>query len=354
MSEKTEQPTEKKLRDGRKEGQVVKSMEITSGLQLAVILLFFHFFSDRVLQQTSVLMLLATGLINKPFVYALPLLTHAILYCSGIMLAFFFGMIAIATVSGVVFQVGLVIASKAIGFKGQHINPVSNIKQIFSMHSLMELLKSSLKVTLLCLVFIYLFYFYASTFRALPYCGLKCALPVFSSLVRWMWAGLMAFYIVLSVVDYAFQYHNTMKQQRMSKEDVKQEHKDTQGDPHTKKRQREMQREIQSGSLAQNVRQSVVVVRNPTHIAVCLGYHPVDMPVPKVLEKGSDARAEHIVDFAARNAISVVENIPLARALFYDVNCGESIPESLFEPIAALLRIVLDIDYAETDNSENH
>lgn len=350
MSEKTEKPTEKKLREGRKEGQVVKSVEIISGLQLTAIFLFFHFFSENMFQQTSGVMLLAAQAINKPFVYALPQLVHALLYCFGSMLIYLFGMIALATVSGFLVQIGLVIASKVVGIKGKHINPVNNLKQIFSSHSVLELLKSSLKVTLLCLIFIYLFYFYASTFRALPYCGVYCALPVFSSLMKWMWAGLITFYIFLGVVDYAFQHHNIMKQQRMSKEDIKQERKDTEGDPQMKKRRRELQQEIQSGSLAQNIRQSVAVVRNPTHIAICLGYHPVDMPVPKVLEKGSDARANHIVNLAERHGIPVVENILLARTLFHDIDRGENIPESLFETVAALLRMVLDIDYAMPDS----
>lgn len=350
MSEKTEQPTEKKLRDGRKEGKVVKSVEITSVLQLAVIFLYFHFFTEKIIQQTSGLLLLAVGLINKPFIYVLPQLTHALGYCFALAMAFLCGGIFLATVGGVLIQIGLVLASKAIGFKGQRLNPVSNFKQIFSLNSVIELLKSSIKVISLCLIFLFLFYYYASTFRALPWCGLPCALPVFSGLVKWMWAGMMAFYIVLGVLDYTFQYHKTMKEQRMSKEDVKQEHKDMEGDPQTKMRRREMQREIQSGSLAQSVKQSVAIVRNPTHIAVCLGYHPTEMPVPRVLEKGSDACARHIVNLAEHNLIPVVENVSLARSLFFEVERGEKIPDSLFEPVAALLRIVLKIDYDSSVN----
>lgn len=93
------------------------------------------------------------------------------------------------------------------------------------------------------------------------------------------------FYIVVGILDYSFQYYKIRKDLKMSKDDVKQEHKDLEGDPQMKTRRREMQSEIQSGSLAQSVKQSVAVVRNPTHIAVCLGYHPTDMPIPRVLEK---------------------------------------------------------------------
>lgn len=87
----------------------------------------------------------------------------------------------------------MVIASKAIGFKSEHINPVSNFKQIFSLHSVVELCKSSLKVIMLSLIFAFFFYYYASTFRALPYCGLACGVLVVSSLIKWLWVGVMAF-----------------------------------------------------------------------------------------------------------------------------------------------------------------
>ncbi|HCJ4687288.1 TPA: SPI-2 type III secretion system apparatus protein SsaU, partial [Salmonella enterica] len=104
--------------------------------------------------------------------------------------------VIVATVGSVFLQVGVVIASKAIGFKSEHINPVSNFKQIFSLHSVVELCKSSLKVIMLSLIFAFFFYYYASTFRALPYCGLACGVLVVSSLIKWLWVGVMAFYIV--------------------------------------------------------------------------------------------------------------------------------------------------------------
>ncbi|MGG1905392.1 EscU/YscU/HrcU family type III secretion system export apparatus switch protein [Enterobacter ludwigii] len=345
MSEKTEQPTEKKKRDSRKEGQVIKSLEITSGIQLLTILAFFHFFADEVVHQIAELMLLASRLINQPFDYAFSLLTQALLRAGGEFFALFGGMLSAATIVSLVAQVGFMLATKAVGVKGDKINPVNNLKQIFSVHSLVELFKSCLKVILLCLIFISLFRYFSTTFQALPYCDASCAIPLFTIMIRWIWYALLMFYVVLGVVDYAFQTHNTMKQQRMSKEDVKQETKDIEGDPQVKKRRREVQHDMQSGSLAQNVKQSAVVIRNPTHIAICLGYDPVDTPIPTVLEKGVEARAEQIVALATRESVPVVENIALARQLFFSVKAGEAIPESLFEPVAALLRMVLELDY---------
>lgn len=348
MSEKTERPTQKKLRDGRKEGRVIKSTEITSLVQLATIFLYFHYFIMGIMQSATGLILLTARSITKPFVYALPQLVYALWKWLAVSLMYFFGGILIATLVSMLSQVGWLIASKAVGFKSEHINPVGNFKQIFSLHSIVELLKSSFKALFLCLMVYFIFHFYASTFRVLAYCELSCAFPVFSYLIKLLWLGLMVFYVLLSILDYSFQHHHMMKEQRMSKEDIKQERKDTEGDPHVKQRQREIQSEIQSGSLAQSVKQSAVVIRNPTHIAICLGYNPTTMPIPRVLEKSMGNIALHIVSLAEQNSIPVVENMNLARALYADVARGDKIPETLFEPVAALLRLVLQIDYSHS------
>lgn len=349
MSEKTEQPTKKRRQDGEKEGQVIKSVELTSGAQLLALFLFFHFFSDALVQCIKLLIQESIHVINAPFGYALGTISRALFMECGRFLLYLFAMVGFSTVASVLIQIGFVVASKAVGFKGTKLNPINNLKQIVSWRSVIELIKSCLKVALLCVVFLLLFYAYASTFRSLPYCEPDCALPTFSTIMRFMWFGMLGFYLVLAVADYSYQRFHTLKQQRMSKEDIKQENKNREGDPHVKQRRRALQREVQSGSLAQNVRRSAVIVRNPTHLVVCLGYDPVTMPVPRVLEKGKDAMAEHIVELAQREAIPMVENIPLARTLFYDVKCGERIPDALFEPVAALLRLVLQIEYAARD-----
>lgn len=353
MSEKTEQPTEKKIKDGREEGQVVKSVEITSGVQLLAIFLFFHFLYDSIIEQLKDVIKQSIDLINKPFSYALSALVSVLWQQFSFILGLLGAAVIIATVSAVVIQTGIVIATKAVGFKGERINPVNNMKQIFSLHSIIELTKSTLKVSILCMIFMYISYFYLPTLRALPGCDLQCALPVFSALAWWIWVGMMIFYVLLGVFDYAFQHYHIMKQLRMSKDEVKREYKDTEGDPEVKRHRRELHHEIQSGSLAQKVSRSTAIVRNPTHIAVCLGYDPVEMPIPQVLEKGADEWALHIVNLAYNKDIPVVENRLLARSLFNDVGRGETIPESLFEPVAALLRIVLKIDYDAGSSPEN-
>ncbi|EBD8882169.1 EscU/YscU/HrcU family type III secretion system export apparatus switch protein, partial [Salmonella enterica subsp. arizonae serovar 13,23:gz51:-] len=158
MSEKTEQPTEKKLRDGRKEGQVVKSIEITSLFQLIALFLYFHFLTEKVILRIIELINFTLQLINKPFSYALTQLSYSLVDSLSSVILFLGAGIIISTVASVFLQVGVVIASKAIGFKSDHINPVSNFKQIFSLHSVVELCKSTLKVIILSLILAFFFY----------------------------------------------------------------------------------------------------------------------------------------------------------------------------------------------------
>ncbi|WP_253376750.1 EscU/YscU/HrcU family type III secretion system export apparatus switch protein [unidentified bacterial endosymbiont] len=350
MSDKTEKPTEKKRKDSRKEGQVCKSSEVTSCIQLITIFLFFHSFAQQVVYQTINVLQLALHRVNEPFLFSLVIVMQACRDLIGWVLMYLGGMLAVTTIITILMQVGLLLATKAVGFKGSKISPVQNLKQIVSINSLVELLKSVLKLTLLAFIFYCLFLYYFPTFQSLPYCTIDCALPVFFALTHWIWLAVIAFYVVLSVMDYAFQHHQIMKQLRMSKQDVIKENKDREGNPEIKNMRRELHREIQSGSLAHNVKRSTIIVRNPTHIAICLNYHPTEMPVPQVVEKGRNARAAHIVCLAAQFSVPVVENIPLAHQLYNEVGCGETIPETLFEPVAALLRLVLKIDY-ETECS---
>ncbi len=215
------------------------------------------------------------------------------------------------------------------------------------MKSLFELFKSCLKVGLLSLIFAYILNKYSSSLQFLPLCGLACGLSVTATLCGWLWGTLIIFYVVFGAADFAFQHHTMMKQLKMSKEDIKQEHKDSEGNPEIKQKRKETHKEIQSGSLAANVKKSSVMVRNPTHLAVCLYYREGETPLPKVLDKGQGEMALHMVKLAEKFNVPVVENIPLARALMRDVENDHYIPESLFEPVAELLRVVMDLEYDE-------
>ncbi len=345
MSEKTEKPTPQKLRDARKKGQIATSTEITSGVQLACLLGYFMVEGKHLLHAFEALSTLSIEVSNEDLVSAASRLACA---TAELVLRFTVGiaaLVVLATIAAVVAQTGPLLAYEAMKPSLDKLNPFANLKQMFSMRSLFELAKSLSKVGLLSLIFFYLIRQYGPSLQFLPLCGVSCGLRVSVELLYWMWCALLGFYVVFGIADYAFQRYNTMKQLMMSVEDIKQEYKNSEGNPEIKHKRKEAHREVQSGSLAANVGKSSVVVRNPTHIAVCLFYRPPETPLPQVLEIGRGARAQHIVELAEKAGVPVVENIRVARSLAAETEAGGYIPPSLFEPVAQILRLVMKLQY---------
>ncbi|GLU33115.1 EscU/YscU/HrcU family type III secretion system export apparatus switch protein [Trinickia caryophylli] len=357
MSEKTEKPTPQRIRDARKKGQVAKSTEITSGVQLAAILGYLLAQGKTLFRAFEALCLQSIAVADQD----LPVASHRLLGTAAALLApFVVGLAAlliVATVAATLVQTGPLLAFEAMKPSPDKINPLANFKQIFSVRSLFEFAKSMIKVGLLSLIFFYLIRQYGPSIQFLPLCGVSCGLHVAVQLLYWMGCALLGFYVVFGIADYAFQRHQTMKQLMMSLEDIKEEYKNSEGNPEVKHKRKEAHREVQSGSLAANVGKSNVVVRNPTHIAVCLFYEPPLTPLPQVLEIGRNARAAHIVRLAEKAGVPVVEHVRVARALAAQTEPGGYIPPSLFEPVARILRVVMALDYeqdAERDDDGPH
>ncbi|EAA3660102.1 EscU/YscU/HrcU family type III secretion system export apparatus switch protein [Salmonella enterica] len=352
MSEKTEHPTVTRLRDARKEGQVAKSQEINALVQLAVILLWmlvegpmlYHAFEDLIISTVEVVNLALPSAIN-------------VLVSKLIMLVvrFVFGLsasLAVLLILTGLIQSGFLFAPKAIQPSGKRINPLANAKQMVSLIKLFEFGKMLFKVGILALTFSYLIEHYSTSFINLSRASLMAGILVCSKMVQWMWAILLILTALFAVADYVMQHYQLRKQLMMSKEDIKQEFKNAEGSPEIKKRRRELHREVQSGSLAEKVADASVVVRNPTHIAVCLRYHEGETPLPRVLEYGCNERALQIVALAEARGIPVVENISLARSLLVSTRPGDFIPEDLFVSVAQVLRLLQEEKDEDEDEDE--
>ncbi|MBK5415427.1 EscU/YscU/HrcU family type III secretion system export apparatus switch protein [Pseudomonas sp. TH31] len=345
MSEKTEQPTPKKIRDARAKGQVAKSMEVTSGMQLAVMLGYFIFEGDFLFDSFTLLIDTTLNTINQDLASATKQLSELFVGIFVRIMGSIAVIIIVMTLAAVVVQIGPLLAPEAIKPSLERLSPLTNAKQMFSLHSLFEFGKSLAKVGVLSLIFFYLIRQYAPSIQFLPLSSVSCGLEVSTLLLYWMWAVLIGFYVIVGIADAAFQQYNTNKQLMMSLEDIKQEYKNAEGDPQMKHKRKEIHREVQSGSLATNVAKSTAVVRNPTHIAVCLYFKPGETPLPKVIEIGHDHVALNIVALAEKAGIPVVESIPTARALAAQCDVGQYIPAELFEPVAHILRIAMKLDY---------
>ncbi|MDM5065593.1 EscU/YscU/HrcU family type III secretion system export apparatus switch protein [Aeromonas salmonicida] len=350
MSEKTEKPTPKKIRDARKKGQVAKSAEITSGIQLVVLLGYFCLEGPALWQAIQQMIEVTMSVVNHDVVYAVSQWLELFV---SVVIRFLGGLAALmlmTTIAAIVGQIGPLLATEALQPSLKKLNLLDNLKQMFSMQNLFEFIKSIFKVTTLSLIFYYLLHRYSPSIQFLPLHTVAAGVQLCVRLLFWMMLALIGFYVIFGIADFAFQRYNNTKKLMMSLEDIKQEHKNSEGNPEIKHKRKEVHREIQSGSLAKNVAKSTVVVRNPTHVAVCLFYHPDTTPLPQVIETGYDKRALHIIRLAEKSGIPTVENIDVARALARGTPVGGYIPPDLFEPVAHILRLAMNLHYDDDED----
>jgi type III secretion protein U len=340
MAEKTEQPTPKKLRDARKKGNVAKSQEVvTAALTIA---LFGYFWATwgAFMERMEEL------LVYPPTFYEMPF-SQAVKYSFDIGLAMvnaiLVPIIALTIIVGIfanVFMTGVLFAGEGIKPSLDKINPVSGAKKIFGIKNLVENLKSIIKVVFLTILLTIVI---VNAIRALvtaPSCGIPCLESVLAQLLKQTVIYTSAAFIIVAAADYAFQKAQHIKGLKMTKDEVKREYKESEGDPLIKSMRKALHQEMVMSGEAQAVRKASVVVTNPTHIAVALRYESGETPVPMVIAKGENLVARRMVEIAREEGIPVMENVPLARELFDNVGVDRYIPADLIEPVAEVLRWV--------------
>ncbi len=346
--EKTEPATEKKLSDARKEGQVAKSREL--GQAFALLALFvvlkvwvgtmghnfmngFRMNYSRMKEMTT----LVNGEISvKDFTR---LLNSNILQMALIVAPVFVAALVVAVVSDVM-QVKWQPTSKPLRPKFSKINPISGFKRIFSKEKLIDLLKSLLKIILLG----YLAY---TTIRgefavlfALYDVELIRAVTIIGEIAINMGLKISAFYIVIGFADFGYQKWKFAEDMKMTKQEVKDEWKNAEGDPAIKGKQKQRMMEASRRRMMQAVPSADVVITNPTHFAVAVKYDVSVFDAPFVVAKGEDFLAARIKERAEQAGVEIVENKPLARMLYYNVDLGSPIPPELYQTVAEILAAI--------------
>ena len=338
---KTEAPTSHRLQEARDEGQVVRSQELISA--------FIIVMSALLLRGPGKNMALAfQGLVTN-LIVELPGANVTVEWLRGTAISFAlqllpsFSFIVVGLMlTGVVVtlaQTQFLWAGKKIGFDFKRLNPLDGFKRIFSTHGLIELLRSLLKlswVTWIAYSFLRSRFFELVSYTQFDMgTAVSSFLEVSISLV--IRVGSM--YLVLAVADYAYQRWDLYKNLRMSKDDIKQEQKRSEGDPLLKSRIRNMQRRMARGRMMANVSKATVVITNPTHLAVAIEYHE-GMKAPRVLAKGPYHVAQKIIQIAKENNIPIVQNIPVARAIYKTIDIGQEISSDLYLAMAEILAYV--------------
>ena len=350
--EKTEDPTQRKIQKGQEEGQVLNSKElfVFSTLFAAFVLMYvipmlvrpamakwarmFHFERPKDLNT----------LIGEKFYEVVE-----ILFLSGLFIGIPMMIVIVATQAAVG---GLNFAPKALSFKPNRMDPLKGIKRIFSVKGLVELLKSILKVVLLFGVAVAVLYSQIPSLIQLTHKDLNSALVSGLNNFPLLLGAMLVILAVIGAIDYFWQRHVHIKQLRMSKQEVKDEYKQTEGSPEVKAKIRRMQMETAQNAGRQqaaleDVPQATAIITNPTHFAVALKYDVGSPEAPKILAMGRGHMAQKIIEKGKDSRITVFRSPLLARALFYTGEIGAEISEQLYQAVAVVLAYLYRLDKGE-------
>jgi type III secretion protein, YscU/HrpY family len=338
--EKTEQPTPKRLREAREKGEVAHSKDFTQTLLILALFGYMLGNAGGIIESLGRLVLVPSTLASQPFDAALKtVLDAALREAVSLVLPFVLIVLGIG-MFGEFLQVGLVLAFKKLIPSGKKLNPANNLKNIFSKRNLVEFLKSAIKIAFLSVLVTLVVRDALPELMSVPHSGLAGLQSGVGGMLRTLIVHVAVAYVVISLADFVWQRMQHRKQLMMSKEEVKQEFKEMEGDPHIKSKRKHLHQEMVMQGAIGSARKASVVITNPTHLAIALYYEPDETPLPVVLAKGEGALAEEMMRAAREAGVPVMQNIPLARALMADAQVDQYIPAELIEPVAEVLRLV--------------
>lgn len=241
-------------------------------------------------------------------------------------------------------QTKFLFSTESIKPKFSRLNPLEGIKRLFSLKSVVETLKGILKISILMvIIFLSLRDMFMESSRYL-YTDLSAACAHLVEVAIGMVLRISIAFVALAVLDFFYQWWEYERQMKMSKQEVKEEYKQTEGDPQVKGKIKQIQRQRAQQRMMQQVPGADVVIRNPTHFAVALRYKPDQDSAPIVLAKGQDSIAARIVQVAEEHNIAIVENVPLARALYAQTELNQEIPPTLYNEVAEVLVYIFRLD----------
>ena len=350
MSDKSEPPTPKKLRDARKKGQVAKSKEVSSAALLTVVFAMLYAFMPGYLEKLLRLIVAPREFYEAEFEFA----ANALLEVTVITALMIFGpVLAVVAVVGVLAnmaQFGMLFSAHSLKPNLGNLNPAKGVKKIFALQNLVEFIKSVIKIVFLSILIFLVIRTSIHELVKIPHCGFRCILPVLPRLFFQLIIYTVAAFVVIAAADFVFQKWKFTKDQKMSKEEVKKEYKESEGDPHIKGKRKQFAQELVQSNQEAAVRKSKVVVTNPIHLAIALDYRKGETPLPIIRAMGQNLQAKRIVQIAEEEGIPVMQNVPLAHGLFEDGKVNQYIPVDLMQEVAEVLRYVFESESEEEEN----
>ncbi|MDF1616811.1 flagellar biosynthesis protein FlhB [Petrocella sp. FN5] len=351
--EKTEKATPRKKEKAREEGQVAKSNEITTTFMLVIMFSSIKILGPDIIDRTINLMEEIANLFGTREVtpeFAKDLMQYVLIEGAFMIVPLCMISFTVAFLANV-FQVGWKPNMKPMQPKLSNISPISGLKRMFSLKTLVELIKSIIKIGIILIIV----YFSLREYENLIY--LFYELPVLKTYALIMDIALDlgirigSFFMIVAVIDFIYQKFSLAKKLKMSKQEIKDEYKLSEGNPEIKSKIKQRMREASMRRMMQDLPKADVVITNPTHFAVAIKYDEQTFGAPYVLAKGADIMAGRIKSKASELNIQIVENKPLARTLYYTVEIGDEVPPELYQTVAEVLAFVYNLKNSQKEGA---
>jgi len=342
---KTEKPTPKKLREARKKGQVPKSQDLSSAISFGLFALGFTALAMYVLQRAYVFLQQSLRFGNDParVVHELPAMGMNAIIWFIVLAAPFLGIAFFTGVVGNMVQVGFLFTKEPLKPSFSKINPISGFKNIFGKKALFGLVKNLMKLFIVVGFTVYTLYQSAVVILNAGRVGSFAIFPLMIELVSQLAFRLAVFMAILGILDYVYQRYDHKKNLMMSMQEIKDEYKEMEGDPQIKSQRKARYRDMLAGNI-KDVAESTVLITNPTHFAIAVRYDQIKDQVPVVLVKGQDHMALKMRELAKQENVPIIENKPLARALYKQVEPMDPIPTDMYEAIAEILALIFQAE----------
>jgi flagellar biosynthetic protein FlhB len=343
--EKTELPTPKRLNDARQKGQVPRSVEFTTVLVLIASAALMLVLGERIIESLAQVMLQGFTFERKDLFNPV-MMMHSFLNALEIIALDLGSFLAVTVIAAIVAPAsigGWNFSTQAFAPKLNKINPLNGLKRIFGPQGLIELTKALAKFIVIGVISVLVIWSLRDRFLTLGTQDVNVAMVALGELVLWIFFTISASLILIALVDVPFQRWNHTRQLKMTKQEVKDESKDTEGNPEIKGRVRKVQFEMSQQRMMQNVPDADVIITNPTHYAVALKYDQAGAGAPTLVAKGTDLIAQQIRTVAEANEVPVISAPPLTRAVYFSTEIGDEIPSGLYFAIAQVLAFVFQM-----------
>lgn len=341
--DKTEQPTPKRLREAREKGNVVHSKEVSSTALILAMFWYLWVSLPDTVEKLKQMILLPVPFMAAPFGQALDATLEGLIWIAITLTIPPLGVAIVIGFFSSFLQTGPLLASESVKPDLKKLNPIEGLKKIFSKKNLIEVLKSLIKIFFIGWVLYQVVAGGLDELLKSPWCGMNCLLGVMGAQLRRLVVDTAPVFLIIAGVDYFLQRRLYMKDMMMSKDEVKREYKEMEGDPHIKGKRRQLSQELLTNDTLQKTRKATVLVTNPHHVAVALFYEAEKTPLPVVLAKGENLIAKRMIEIAREEGIPIMGNVPLARALLENGQLNQYIPSDLIEPVAEVLRWVAQL-----------